>query len=1570
MKNEHSGPPARPSSATSREAETILAAPTSPALLDEITLTPPPTPLDERTVPPPQDATLRAPAPAPSLDATRLSSDASFRRDDPLATRLRDPANRTDLTTAASMQLRTRGYDQRDASHAQRHLPGEGDRVGRFIVLRELGRGAMGVVYAAFDEELARRVAVKLLHFVAGVDASTGRSQLLREAQALARLTHPNVVGVYEAGVWQGSVYVAMEYVQGVDLQAWLAAERRPWRETLAVLRQAGEGLLAAHRSGLVHRDFKPSNVLVGDDGRARVADFGLAARRGELPPGDEISAIPSLLTSTIAGDGALVGTPAYMAPEQVRRGEATAYSDQFAFGVALHEALHGVRPFRGDDFAALAHAIQHSEPPPPPPETTAPAWLQPLILRCLAKDPARRWPSLADLLAELARDPEAERARRRRLTLQLLATMTLTVLAIVGSVRLYGTITRHNAERRADERLAELRQQLAEPRVKATPGEAERMIAAFAAYPDNRGTAAVARAHLERAAELDDPAAAVDAYAGAFLTATNQTDEIAALRGIVPRLVAAGQHLEAGEALVTLDRRAPELAHDPTLALARRTAALRLRDLPAARNALDALPQDDPMRTYGHVLENMSQATVLDPTTFGPVLREFHLFTTADLDGDGRPELATATPAFGAGSFGLWNGVGPLNGLGIFTSDQPLFQNVQLLPPSLADGPLVLLSTRVESNAQVTRYSLAEPLQDGTIVERLVFEDSHNLLPVVADIDHDGRPELYLGSGAYTRHLLRADRDSAGAWQLRHPSPALDRLASDLLAMAAGDLDGDRREELVIAAGPWRAFDIRVLRGNQGGDLRTVARHSLGMVRSLQLVRVGDELWIAAAKQDEYPSATRFSERAPYGPPAGLYLFALRDDALVQTGFHPTADLPGVDNLDFPMLVADIDDDHHDDILVRASDLEPGASNLVVYRQHAGNFLPPLVVHGVEPRALLELDDDPTPELLASNRRGDPDETILIGLGDAPLHPLATPHDAERPVPAGLDEPALAAAWRRTEEMVTIGLPHRSAVELSALAGPSGHVREDLLFRAGELYARAGQHAAAAEHFLAAAARPGLAADALTGAIRSRRALGQIAEETALAERRAALPDLPPELRAAADAELAVLRRATTPRSHLAIRFDRALDPRWQIHEPIRLLRDPSRQALRLESGITPVVASLPLRHDGGTIIFSYDLDVDLAEWGSDIGVHLLAGDTPLSRVVMGGRGGTDNPEFTLEGLGKDNRSFPNMPAGKLHLRHAIYPDLQLALVDITIAGQPIHHDSFPFTQPLPQRLSLRLIGQAILPSLITRGFLHAIELEGLEIDDAALQGPDQASARAIVEGEHLAALAALPPTPALPPGDPRLLWRSTVHARIDQQDLAVDALRRALAVPEDHKIYTALTAQLQQSEPLWTSTVHRALGPASVRFLYPANLLQHPWRPGALAHALAQLAPWPREPSPTATARELADQVTALVVRGEAWHHFGRLELARQDLAAAAAIAERQDLPLESRLILEMRQTQLAVAARLGDRKEGLTVATRMFGDALSPEIFFERLRNRDDLLALFTAADWATLAALAHE
>ncbi len=285
--------------------------------------------------------------------------------------------------------------------------------IGRYRLGRLLGAGGMGMVYEAVDPELARRVAIKLLHPGTGGDIETTRRRMLREARAMAQLAHPNVVAVHDVGRFGAQVFVAMELVEGTTLTRWLQAQVRSRRELLATFVQAGRGLEAAHAVGLVHRDFKPDNVLVGADGRVRVTDFGLARPTLTWPDEAQASSVVAAraagLGATLEGHehstvhGAVVGTPAYMAPEQWRGEPADARSDQFSFCVALYEACFGVRPFAGDGLYALAEQVLRGNMVPPP--RAAPTWLRAAIVRGLQPDPDARHPSMQVLLAALERD-------------------------------------------------------------------------------------------------------------------------------------------------------------------------------------------------------------------------------------------------------------------------------------------------------------------------------------------------------------------------------------------------------------------------------------------------------------------------------------------------------------------------------------------------------------------------------------------------------------------------------------------------------------------------------------------------------------------------------------------------------------------------------------------------------------------------------------------------------------------------------------------------------------------------------------------------------------------------------------------------------------------------------------------------------------------------------------------------------------------------------------------------------------------------------------------------------------
>ncbi len=273
-----------------------------------------------------------------------------------------------------------------------------GAAVDHYRIERRLGAGGMGVVYLAEDTRLGRPVALKLLRTHAPVGSELCRdlcARLMREARAMAQLSHPNLMTVHDVGTTGGRVYVAMEYVDGWTLRAWSESQARGFAERLAVLLAAGRGLAAAHSSGVIHRDFKPDNVLVSRSGRVLVADFGLARSPGD--PADSC---------------AVVGTPLYMAPELHRGEPATARSDQFAFAATAWEILHGRHPFPGRSAGELARAIADGDLVEPPATTEVPARVSAILRRDLRPDPRERHESLAALLDEL----EKAAARRRGL--------------------------------------------------------------------------------------------------------------------------------------------------------------------------------------------------------------------------------------------------------------------------------------------------------------------------------------------------------------------------------------------------------------------------------------------------------------------------------------------------------------------------------------------------------------------------------------------------------------------------------------------------------------------------------------------------------------------------------------------------------------------------------------------------------------------------------------------------------------------------------------------------------------------------------------------------------------------------------------------------------------------------------------------------------------------------------------------------------------------------------------------------------------------------------------------------
>jgi tetratricopeptide (TPR) repeat protein len=277
--------------------------------------------------------------------------------------------------------------------------------IGRYRVLRELGRGGMGITYAAHDSALDRHIALKVVRPDVAVDEGAQR-RLQWEAQALARLAHPNIVAVHDVGAHDGRTYIAMELVKGRILDARSMATTHTWQEVVQLFVQVGSGLQAAHEAGLVHHDVKPSNIMLGDDGRVRLLDFGLAHAGDEYaqPPPDSRDAVGPESDES----GLLVGTPGYVSPEQIDGLPADARSDQFSFCVTLFEALYGERPFVGRSTRIVRSMISHGLVRELPDEVAnrVPPWLHAAVVRGLAFDPAARWPSMRELLTVLQQAP------------------------------------------------------------------------------------------------------------------------------------------------------------------------------------------------------------------------------------------------------------------------------------------------------------------------------------------------------------------------------------------------------------------------------------------------------------------------------------------------------------------------------------------------------------------------------------------------------------------------------------------------------------------------------------------------------------------------------------------------------------------------------------------------------------------------------------------------------------------------------------------------------------------------------------------------------------------------------------------------------------------------------------------------------------------------------------------------------------------------------------------------------------------------------------------------------------
>ncbi len=1466
-------------------------------------------------------------APRPALDLTDIPGAATF-AGGATATPDHDPDRTLDspgrTRTPAPARLSPMELQGTQATSGATMLAGRPSltenhqRIGRYAVLSKLGEGGMGAVYSAYDEELDRRVAIKLVRESVTGD-TIGHSRMQREAQALARLSHPNVVQVHDVGNHNSQVFIAMEFVRGMTLSDWEAridpSTPDAIRRLLDMYIQAGRGLAAAHQSELVHRDFKPDNVLVGDDGRARVLDFGLAATANHHHDAQQSVAIrmapTDLLSSELTRTGSVMGTPNYMAPEQFLARPSDARTDQFSFCVALYGALHGESPFDGNTFATRQAAVVGGVPRPPPPDTRVPAWLRAILLRGLQRRPEDRHPSMDALLAALSHDPEAARRRRLRVAALALALLTAGALVLYGALVGWSAWQHHQVEALADARLTAMEASITELSAAGNTAEVERVFSAFVQLPEHRDTEALAlawrrRAEREAAAARHD--SAVDAYAASYAVATSHEQQVTALVALVRFF--ADRQLWDGlvQAVATLERRAPEALGGSGLLDVRVAAAVARGDLggagallatgpttprnAATRRLVDALAHAHPTR-----LKNLAvvpgHATNDSELAFFSA-RERLERVRADLD---------LTP--------------------IATYPTNLQQLVTLVRGG--DAPPLFVGFDGPAKENVLVEALGTQL-----VERLRWKDFVHLGSVVHDLDRDGTPEIYVGTGPYSRHLLELVKDEGGAWSTRQASPMLDARNSDISTLDAADLDGDGTPELVAGLGAWRAYEIHVLRRDAAsGLLRTVTRHKLGNTNAV-LVRRGDgPPQIAVWKGDNDINPLLFPPESPRGAPGGLHMFRLVDDRLEPTVSYPMP--AGVQIGASIPLAGDLDGDGRDEVVVLRNlhnprQLAASVSTLIFTEDPEGGLTCLPLAH-VHPLALHDLDRDGDAELLI---RLPADEVWILGAGAARLPALIQDRGlAAEPPSAG----KFTLAWGHAEELVGMGLDAQAAaafVDIADLAAADPPLAARALLRAGQLNEALGRDGQAAPLYARAAAEPALTEEAGLSALRAYLRRGERDAGRALLDqllsRAAAVPE------AAVRALTAARDDLREPDARIEIDFAAPLDPRWHIHQPLAVLRDAPSATLHVDVIGPGALATLPITWLGGATTIEVDLDLRRVEWGEGLEISLATPDRGSTLGVgsesLGGTGDqTVNVSCRAPAYGLGTRTpidldHPGEP-GRHIVRTVLDPVRREA--SCTIIG-PDGREVFYSRTPLHSDITLERAAELRIASAHSShpaGWISAdlrrITVVGATVRDDETSEPLGATRHTLVEGHLADALAALDAPGALTVLDARTrvratFWRIFTLARLGRWDEAAAALGPILNDASVSEFIVGPLNLMMRTMPDAAAALLRAAGPPGSHRtrLADAWSLAIKMRPNdvlalqVLRRVLVDLDPADAPPG------ELAQMFG---MRAQVYSQLRMPDRARRDFAAAIAYS-RQSPPTEPALAAALRRAQIGWA------------------------------------------------------
>ena len=1424
-------------------------------------------------------------------------------------------------------------------------LGGEPALIGRYQVRGRLGEGGMGVVYSAYDPELDRAVAIKLMF--PDVDPERvlrSQEMLRREAQALAKLAHPNIVAIYDVGVHAGQVFVAMEFVVGRTMRQWWTERRPGWQEVLAALVQAGRGIVAAHALGLIHRDIKPDNLLIGDDGRVRVADFGIVRHDPLAAEHAATAAGGARELATITGRG-LVGTPAYMPPEQHAGGVVGPHSDQFSFCVTLWEGLYGRRPF--DDAWALPGVSRALVPTRPEGAPELPAWLDRAVRRGLAREVGERWPSMQALLDVLAVDFDARRARRnRRLTLGVLALVGCVAL-VLGVGALQAKWARDGRERAAALRLVDVRASVAGMLARDARAEAEETLRAFVQEPELRDTSAAIDAWLMWADYMDavsDRPAAQTAVVEAYTALPEDDPREPAIALRIARQFRSAWNFDAlavlGEQVAA---RWPTASQGPDWSELRADAALARGDLAGFLALHDAGLVRSPRGELAPVLRRLAtrrcpsqkpvDVLVADwPGSAGLEListeRDFFRYlprprTLRRMDLDLTP-------------------VGPELDASYFVG--PTFRPLQRVPGGL--------DHLVAYDVEPKEISLHELRVDG-LHEVLRWRDDGPSAVAAADLDGDGARELYVGTATYTRKLYRLEPDAHGVWQRRPAHPPTDAIHSDIRALVPGDFDADGREELAAAVSAWRAFEVRIFEAGPDGALQVVARHRFGNVTHMAALRAADgSTLLALAKDDTARSKEAWAQEAPQGDPAGVYVVRRRGAALEPVAYFPWVqrDPWGPPSSARMLHIGDFDADGRDDVAVGFHSESPHAELMLLHQRPDGTFAN-LVLGRLEPIHAGDFDGDPGDELLVMIKEGESAELCILGVDGDPVAGGALRHPT--PELAELHDPLLARTWTRTENLAGFGLYGQAARSLEQALALTTHEadRRVLRRRAAEFYEAAGDAVRAGERFEALAAE-----GAPEAALRAVASFEQgLRMSDALRVARAALaaggltPEQESELRLARERLAPIERRD----ARVELRFDRPLDPGWQIHEPLALRVDPVHDHLVVEaSADTNVIASLPIELTDGPLTIEFDVDIDRAEWGTQLSLALCTPEGELALqllITAGGGGGYLRRQDVFGTFGQFSAWDTASPAERSahRLRVVVFPFHQRALLE----ERGDHPVEARIVLPRAYRPGLHLLQlrSTNIPDFAgqqLRGRIRRIELLGARKASAPPATPPPPPRErlqyALVGGDWHAALAV--PDDGSPEAR---LGRAVAFAELGRA--AEATLAFASLDPQEAPIRRQLRHLLRNRAATYAPLLRAALARGYAALLLEAlqkkgDYLDEEW------DALRFAATVDIEGLPDADDRAAwLTRAGLLTVRGSVALSARKFERALADLGAAAALRERAaaepDARDEARALLDLRLAE--IAAQLGRLDDAAAAARRALLRSEEPDWMAERLR-----------------------